>query len=79
MTEQEYKVMKAHHEEAQRAAHEASGAKKGLEDRLRKEFKLPHLAAAKAKLKSYDALVARLDAEVEEAKTAYEEEFADEA
>lgn len=79
MTEQEYRRMKEEHEAASRAASESRGQKKGLEDRLRKEFKLPTLAAAKAKLKQMGAEVARLEGEVEEAAAAYHEEFSREA
>jgi hypothetical protein len=75
MTEQEYKAMKAQHEAAAQSASEARGAKKGLEERLLKEFKLVNLAAAKAKLKQMDAEVARLDKEVDAAATAYHKEF----
>jgi uncharacterized protein involved in exopolysaccharide biosynthesis len=79
MSEDEYRELKAKHDEHVRAASEARGAKKGLEDRIRKEFKLPDLKAAKAKLKSLAGDVARLEGELDELKTAYEEEFPSEA
>jgi hypothetical protein len=78
MTEQEYKAMKAGHDAAVQAAAEGRGAKKGLEERLRKEFKLPSLGAAKLKLKHMAADVARLEQEVDAAAAAYQEEFSDE-
>lgn len=79
MTEDEYRELKARHDEHVRSASEARGAKKGLEDRIRKEFKLPDLKAAKAKLKTLGNDVTRLEGEVDELKTAYEEEFPSEA
>jgi hypothetical protein len=79
MTEEEYRAMKVEHDSVQQAASEARGAKKGLEDRLRKEFKLPSLGAAKLKLKHLSADVARLESELETAAAAYQEEFQNEA
>lgn len=79
MTEQAYKEMKAQHEAAAQAASEGRGAKRGLEDRLRREFKLQNLAAARAKLKASAAEIAKLEKEVDAAAAAYHNEFASEA
>lgn len=79
MTEQEYREMKAEHEAAAQAASEGRGAKKGLEERLRKEFKLPDLKAARAKLKTSAAEIAKLEKEVDAAAAAYHQEFQSEA
>lgn len=75
MTDQEYKQLKAENDAAQKAAAEARGAKASHMKRLKEEFGLDSLAAAKQKLNALKSTVSSLEKEVDALHEAYKEEF----
>lgn len=74
MTESEYKKIRREHDAAKESASEARGVLQSLTDRLKNEFKLPDVKAARKKLKTLAAEVKTLEADFQQKLETYQKE-----
>ena len=74
---QKYTALKTKAEELQRDADKAAGAVETIRTRLRKEFKVPTIAAAKKLILELEQEEKKLEKEFEKALATFEKEFKD--